>query len=426
MKRRTSAIAFALAVGTTPLAQYSMAAPRPVQPTDFESPDGAFVLHVDPTEHFGAGPARYRMQRAGATAWEGQRPITLLRAIVADDGRAFGHALAMGTQSEANEHVVGAFDAAGTWREIERIRNVRPPGFHGPRLDELDGFAWNPSCDTIVATFVHGSSGQPTRLWRASSGERVVLDGGWPTLPFTTYGSWTEDLRALPGTPLFFAQLRGCGSAGGVGYRWLLVNERLDIVWDLDRGRDLDAQGSESLASEFHATLAPERHFEALLVSDHAIASYEAVADASAKHGWKVVELGRRAWEPEATRREQRDEPKPLALELVASVALGGPNEAEATPIREVVAWQPLADGRVEFVRRERGDAFAFVRLGATGAVELERILPSIEVAPMQQLDWFPLTEGAWIASRSEIGGKSSPTLWRIDAVGGAKAEFAY
>jgi hypothetical protein len=68
------------------------APPTIVDPATYRSRSGKFVLEVDPSHIYGAGPANYRLSRAGRAVWSGERPFTLVHAEVADDGTTAGYA----------------------------------------------------------------------------------------------------------------------------------------------------------------------------------------------------------------------------------------------------------------------------------------------------------------------------------------------
>lgn len=73
--------------------------PKYVDPATYVSPSGACELFVDPSRHFGAGPARYRASIGGSVVWEEARPWTLFDAEVDDDGWVIGCAYTLGDTS---------------------------------------------------------------------------------------------------------------------------------------------------------------------------------------------------------------------------------------------------------------------------------------------------------------------------------------
>ena len=49
----------------------SMRTPSVLNPREYASPSGEFVLHVDPSDLYGRGPADYRLARKGKLTWSG-------------------------------------------------------------------------------------------------------------------------------------------------------------------------------------------------------------------------------------------------------------------------------------------------------------------------------------------------------------------
>jgi hypothetical protein len=66
--------------------------PEPLHPRDCHSADGRWVLHVDPSQHDGDGPADGRMTRSGALVWSRELPYTLREACVTNEGCVIGYA----------------------------------------------------------------------------------------------------------------------------------------------------------------------------------------------------------------------------------------------------------------------------------------------------------------------------------------------
>jgi hypothetical protein len=86
---------FALLLGTLPAAA-SFDVPRTISPATYQSPSGAFVCEVDPSDIYGRGPAHYRLRQKGAVVWEGQKPFTLVQAGATEDGVVAGYGYTYG------------------------------------------------------------------------------------------------------------------------------------------------------------------------------------------------------------------------------------------------------------------------------------------------------------------------------------------
>ncbi len=113
--------------------------PSPLQPCDYASVAGDWVLHVDPTQRFGAGPARCRMTHAGALAWEHELAFTFREAVVASDGSVVGYALTEGINRIENELEIAVLAPDGEVRGSERERRRWiPSGRVCPNVSRLD------------------------------------------------------------------------------------------------------------------------------------------------------------------------------------------------------------------------------------------------------------------------------------------------
>lgn len=104
-------LTLALLVSLSPSAG-SQGLPAVLQPTDYASPSGEFVLFVDPTHRLGSGRAHSTMSRDGALVWATELPFTFWRAVVADNGWVAGYAYTSGGMREG-ELQVASLSPAG-------------------------------------------------------------------------------------------------------------------------------------------------------------------------------------------------------------------------------------------------------------------------------------------------------------------------
>ncbi|HEX6882413.1 MAG TPA: hypothetical protein VF530_03470, partial [Planctomycetota bacterium] len=118
-----------------------------LQPWTYRSPSGRVELFVDPTDRFGAGPARCRLRRGEAVAWERELPFTLVDALVQEDGAVAGYGYSEGGTRLSGELVIAVLAPDGRERGGERIQRV-PGRVHGPAYPSVgrlrrvdDGFA---------------------------------------------------------------------------------------------------------------------------------------------------------------------------------------------------------------------------------------------------------------------------------------------
>lgn len=104
----------------------------PLDPATHVSPSGRHVLHVDPTEPDGAGPARYELRRDGEVVWSATLPFTFREAVVTEQGRALGYALTDGLgMGGGGDFVVAVLSAGGDVLHEDRTAR-RPHAVHGP------------------------------------------------------------------------------------------------------------------------------------------------------------------------------------------------------------------------------------------------------------------------------------------------------
>jgi hypothetical protein len=213
-----------------------------VDPTTYRSPSGAAELLVDPSDARGAGPAAYELRLHGAIAWSGELPVTLRDAVVTDEGRVLGTALALGGVHGDELHLV-----------------VLAPGGAVLR-DEVH--AWVPtSCTTAEDPRVRG-------LFHL---ERDGLFLAWLGHPFAE-----DEWRALD------------AATGADVHRWTVADalgRRSGRTWDVREAHAVPGTGLVLLAG-FDAH--PVRPFHALLAAD-GIALWTDV-DPAAGEAWRDLQ----------------------------------------------------------------------------------------------------------------------------------------
>lgn len=63
-----------------------------LDPMTYVSHNGAWTLHIDPSEPEGGGPGQFRVEQAGHLVWEREQPFTMWDASISDDGVVAGYA----------------------------------------------------------------------------------------------------------------------------------------------------------------------------------------------------------------------------------------------------------------------------------------------------------------------------------------------
>jgi hypothetical protein len=410
----------------------------PIQPTAYRSRSGEWELAVDPTDRDGAGAGRYRMSRGGAVAWEGERPLTFLRAVVADDGRAVGYASTLGIKY-GGEHVCALLDASGELHEFARWPNERRE--HSPSqaagVESLNIFAWNADTGVLLASFWGAAgNGHPVHVLNSRTpasavGRAAPRVGAVSTIPRIELPNFARpgeliDLQALPGTPLFVGRWRTNVEPAHASLSTAVFDASLTVVWAQHRPGEISAEFLAAPRSTWAPRVLASAAFEVALPSEHATVRYELRPDPLASSGWTVVEGSRQPWTYQPRVWTASPEAIAISLELLGECALGEPQAREAAPIRHVIAWQVLSGPRIEFVSRERYDGPArCVRVDADGKVLLDVPLPVFAVEPYEPVEWIPLGEGDWLASRKGES-KHKPRAWRVEVERAGIEELAY
>ena len=120
-----------------------------LDPRTYSSPDGRFVLTVDPTDRYGAGAAKYACKENGKQRWAKMLPWTLWEAGITDDGTVGGYAYTQGASRigvDKGGFVVAVIDPDGEIqlkdskpREHSRFLHRCPnPAANGLMVDQFN------------------------------------------------------------------------------------------------------------------------------------------------------------------------------------------------------------------------------------------------------------------------------------------------
>ena len=142
------------------LAAGRMMPPPVLNPKDYRSPSGEFVLTVDPTDMYGRGSATYRLARKGNLIWSGEKPFTLYEAGITDKGVVAGYAYTHGIEGHARtrgEAGLGDFHVVVMGSTGELILDEVIPRKHSRFLHEYP----NPTAKEIR---IDGAKNQATLL----------------------------------------------------------------------------------------------------------------------------------------------------------------------------------------------------------------------------------------------------------------------
>jgi hypothetical protein len=399
-----------------------------LDPREYASPSGEYVLRIDPSARNGSGPGTYSLRKGGSQVWGRELHFTLRDAVVADDGTSagFGHP-ETGYDAEG-ELVVALLSPSGEVLLEDRMRRAPGPHIHSSPVP-------NP-----IRTFLQPESRRATVRIEVDDFDSV--DEVWWTYELEPPHRRTQvdprdsiedsktmecafDVRALPGTPLILAHW-SLWDWPEVGARFVLHDADHREVWRLDLPTDyMDGSEEDELLDavrEQGAILAtaPGR-FELRFFRDAERATFQVRRDPRAATEWSVVEIAREAFTPPV--------PEPavaiatLALPLIERVRLGGSSLAEASVVRDVRAFDVDSHGGVRFIRRKRTEpVFTAVALSPDGELVSEVALEPLPADVDENVHWAPLAGDDWLLvgctwSHQETG---RSLAWRLDGTTGA------
>jgi len=404
-----------------------------VDPYDATSPSGDWVLHVEPSDPDGEGPATYRMTHKGELAWEATLEYTLRECVVGSSGVTVGYAydagyMGWGGVSTDSLLIVASIHADGQVAHVERHKR-QITGFSGsspmePRcvgmmLDDVNERAilrinrdfWRPEP-------------QPWWIFSMDTGERVATQFVEPKLVEADHFASMKKAAVVPGTPFVAAYWRTQTSesmADIIG----LVDSAGQVVW---------CKRFDPLPIDWHATTLPlspmQRDRIRVLEVGDASFMFTSFADLQPHHysvaadgagGWIVteddVDPAQPHWMPDAD--GDLLVLSPSKLELIRTVRVQTP---ESKGIIQGVFQMDMDDsGRLGWVRgvggEKRTQRFALVdREGVTIADYLLDVEGANSLGLMRAT-W--LEGNTWIITQPFANGESDLAAWFIDASSG-------
>lgn len=354
---------------------------RIFQPTDYASPSGAYVLHVDPGRSDGKGPAKCRMTQEGEAQWEREMPITLWGAAVTNDGTAIGYGYSESkseTQPKSGLHLMHliAIDVSGEVRFDRQTRRKWNASFG--QLPAVRQFVVSQERDRVLLQ-VNEQHGVVERNWwiyELSSGKR--LDNWQLPAPLEDleHGQLRlVDARALPSTDLILFQWRywdreSTKSVTHYGSLYALMDGDDEVVWKLARPLDFSVLGDQAAskalleASWIHSTiLGCERdgHFALWYPSESMRADFTARRDGET---WSVELTGTRPLDLRMRTTWQAPE---LELEVLPTIQLGAANDDKSNDSRPKTPRNASIDQFGQILisgASDNGSVFVFDREG--------------------------------------------------------------
>jgi hypothetical protein len=387
-----------------------------LDPYTRESPDGRYVLSVEPTTRNGEGPARYRLLRDGKELWARDEPITLNGAALGDDGVIAGYAYTRGYsyRSASGEFCIAISRADGvdlavvSKEEHNRTgyfsRDPFPAG-RGVFIDGDNGLVLVRCRDPQVGP--QEAFGETWRTFRVAT--REALGVVEPEITASLGARVLDDVRHVRGTPFQLVQWR----ASERDIRFTLLDRAGRVALHVDPGfdrvvgeLDLDARLDWIHTKRGIRGTPVPRRFEIASFAHHALATFEVIPPNADVARWSVREIARiRDEVPAAPRVEtivlERGEP----IDLVSTGLTTVSDIAAGLAGRIVVSD---AKTRALHVFDERGRAL--------------HVIPAPEDAE-ERVRFVTTPEGGvWMALR---GPKEPETTWAVYDARGARAGSA-
>lgn len=406
-----------------------------LSPAEYASPSGEMTLRVDPTQRSGAGPARYVLSKAGKVVWRGERPYTLWRAVVADDGSVGGYAYSEGyeTYGKHGDLVIAIVAPDGTLRREERTAR-RLGGLHEADQPNARGMFLDAHGDRLVVrVYDHRiAGGEAWWTYRMRDGALLHKRAPRESQPQADALQWIKDAYPLAGTPLTLVQ-------------WWLDPDTASSA-ELCRGDESDRTpaGKERVAFRF-AVLDAEwkpvwhRDFAAIVAEHERSRTADAILDTSTQgrftvrdidarrrigyavtlsddtSGWSVREVANEAFAGVASSLPSSSAITAVNLRARGAIDLGVERVRDASEVRDVMAFAIGEAGRFALIRHcscERNER-TLVIVDGQGTLVHRVDLSAVRDSEMQ-VAWAG--GDRWLLV---VSGDDASRAWWIDAARG-------
>jgi len=404
-----------------------------LDPEVYTSASGEFRLHVDPSTREGRGSAGYRLEHDGREVWSAELPFTLWEGVVADDGVAAGYAYSHGFDGHSGvrgDLSHGVFrivilDAGGALRlnQATERRMSRHP--HGSDQPLARGVLLDPDTDRFVVRVNDEASGDDGEEWwpfRLATGEALPRFHLRSRLPNPDPARLVLDARHVMQTPLSLVQW--WTHEDTVGARFTLVDPDGMPVWSFDLPSDYSVPGDEKAEDRLRDEILRDGailrctepgRFEVRLVAASKRVTFEVTPDPAGSKGWRVTEVARTDWFPEAAGREAAV-PVSGTLELVSAIELG----AEADSVLALgPIWQFDVDDHERFgyvhTSEDRVPRFRLVGPDGSLLVDTPLELGEHEAHVHFAAEW--ISKDRWLVYVRWPSGTNAGGGWWLDVV---------
>lgn len=429
---------------------------EPADPVRFASPNGEWVLDVEPVAISLPCAASCRLHRCGELVWEQSLPFSFQIAQVTDTGIVCG----FGESESAMDPERIAFVILGpngetraNWREAySRDRAVDPP--HRPRSI---GIYVEPEFDRVTLR-IPDLQQRPVQSWftfRLSDGARLPDVGPTPSETAQWDGPpWLLSARGIPGTPLRLLHWKlESYRPRRSGARFEVIDAAAISLWSLDLPDDYTPPNAEEADREARALRGDsvmlgridgpslseivEREDPVLelradsgsgggrfalgLAKDGQRAEFVAQPDQATAGGWRIFETARSVWAvpsaESATSPSERSFPTIDLPELETIPLAVGPLVSNWP--QRIAAWDFASDGRI--VTFDAADASRWPQswvvrsIDRTGSVtSIRRIAPTSSSRERVER-WTRISDDEWwIAVSSEDERSTTFERWDL------------
>lgn len=398
-----------------------------LDPREYASPSGAYVLRIDPSARDGSGPGTYSLRKGGTQVWERELPFTLRDAVVADDGTSAGFGHPETGYYAKGELVVALLSPSG--EVLLEDRTERAPGPHqhsAPVPHPIRTFLQPQSRRATVRIEVDDFDSVDEVWWtyELEPPHRRTKVDPCDSIEDSETMERAFDVRALPGTPLILAHW-SLWDWPEVGARFVLHDADFREVWRLDLPSDYlsDSDEDELLDAvrEEGAILATgSERFELRFFREAKRVTFEVRRDPNAALGWSVIETARADFV--APELPVPPEIATLELPLLRKVRLGDSAVLDESVVRDVRAFDVDSAGGVRFIRRKKTEpVFTAVALAPDGTLVSEVALEPLPADVDENVHWAPLAGNDWLLVgctwRNQETGRS--LAWWLDGTTG-------
>lgn len=368
---------------------------------------GHFELKVISKSRFGVGAADYTLLRDGQTAWSGERPFTLSKWAIGDDGSVFGTSYTQPLEGRIEggpESLIQIWglDPNGSSKLLDSVK--REPAFvtDVPDYPIVEALVLVPAADLGVVDIVDfASKDDPLWTYHLSSGEKA----GRIKLSAAASVGMLLDLKAVPGEP--YLMLASSKASKGSPLQIAVVDMEGNVKWshsyplaeqppistDLNPGI-LDPQGPGAVG----VVLGKERI--ALQISDAG-----------------VKEVGRASYDPMAATRAEIAS-IPLLKEAPSQTVVLSMNSGSGGPIKEVRNFILAGPGRLAYVEGypEPGPLVIVDKSG--------RLLGKAELKGLKEVTAYVWARGMTflVAEKTDEAGEET-RLWWVDLATGKRLQ---